>query len=887
MKVLDVRAFSGPSVHSPFPVIEMLLDLEALEGRTTSEVDGFVDGLLTALPGLAGHHCSLGRPGGFVERLREGTYFGHTVEHVALEMQCQAGMDVIYGKTRWTGTGGTYRVVFEYLTREAGELAAKNAVELVDRLLAGRSPAAESLVDAIRMKHAHHGLGPSTAAIAEAARRRNIPVVRIGGDSLLQLGYGTRQRRVRATVTDATSCLAVDIAGDKALAKEVLQSAGVPVPAGGLSTTIEEALAIAGGIGYPVVTKPVDGNQGKGVALDIRTPADLRAAFEVARSFSQRVIIERYIRGHHYRLVVVGQRVVAASERLPAQVTGDGASTVAELVARVNADPLRGEDHERPLTRIKIDAVAELVLAKQRLTTTSVPERGQCVLLRENCNLSTGGTAIDVTDRVSADITETALRIARTVGLDVCGIDVVMDDIGQPLNETTGAVIEVNAAPGIRMHHYPTEGRPREVAGAIVDHLFPAGNDGRIPIVAITGTNGKTTVTRMVSRMLAQKGLRVGTTTTDGVLIGGRLVWPGDNTGPRSARMILSDPSVEAAVLETARGGIVRGGLAFDWCDVAVLTNVTSDHLGQDGIRTMEDLADVKAVVLESVKPEGYAIINADDQYAASVAARTRGRIIYFSRNEDSIQIHRHLQEGGRAVLVKNGTIVYAHRGHDSAIVDLRSVPCTFHGRMQHNIENALAAAAAGVALGLDNGTIRQALQSFTANERDNPGRFNIHHVRDFNVIIDYGHNPAGIEATVRAARQLTKGRLIGIIAAPGDRSDETLIEVGRISGRGFNRLFIKEDHDRRGRLPGEVAELLRRGAAEAGCAEDCMEVALDEDDALRAALAMAETGDAIVIFYEKYDRVMASLAAASRELDRLTSVLIPTGTTAEVTGSE
>lgn len=883
MKVLDVRTFTGPSVHSPYPVIEMLVDLEALEGRTTVEVDGFVDRLLTALPGLTGHHCSLGRPGGFVERLREGTYFGHTVEHVALELQCQAGMDVIYGKTRWTGSGAVYRIVFEYVTREAGELAGRSAVELVSALTEGRAVDAQSQVEAIRRQHARFGLGPSTAAIADAARRRNIPVLRIGSESLLQLGYGARQRRVRATITDATSCLAVDIAGDKALAKEILKTSGIPVPAGGLAATLPEALEIAAEIGYPVVAKPVDGNQGKGVALDIRTPEELRSAYEVARSFSDRVIIERYIRGRHYRIVVVGQRVVAASERLPAQVVGDGVRTVSELVAAVNADPLRGEEHERPLTRIKIDVVAELVLAKQRLTPASVPAAGQVVLLRENANLSTGGTAIDVTDRVHPMNRDLALRIARLIGLDVCGVDIVMDDIAQPLSEATGAVIEVNAAPGIRMHHYPAQGRPREVAGAIIDHLFPPGSDGRIPIVAVTGTNGKTTVTRMISRMLAAKGLRVGTATTDGVFIDDRLVWPGDNTGPRSARLILQDPTVEAAVLETARGGIVRGGLAFDWCDVAVLTNITGDHLGQDGINTLEDLADVKAVVLEAVKPEGYAVINADDPHACALAGRTKGRIIYFSRSEDNLQVHRHLAEGGRAVTVKNGVIVYAHRGHDSAIVDLRSIPCTFHGRLQHNVENALAAAAAGVALGLDNGAIRQALQSFTASERDNPGRFNIHRVRDFNVIIDYGHNPAGIEATVRAARQLTQGRLIGVIAAPGDRGDELLIEVGRVAGRGFHWLYIKEDRDKRGRLAGQVAALLQRGALEAGLSSDAIEVILDEDEAIRAALTRAQTGDTVVVFYEKYEQVMASLAAAISEIEQLALNLIPTGTAVEV----
>lgn len=879
MKVLNVRAFTGPSVHSPYPVVEMLLDLEDLEGRTTAEHEGFVDRLLTALPGLNGHHCSLGHPGGFVERLREGTYFGHVIEHTAIELQCQAGLDVIYGKTRWTGTGGCYSVVYEYRTREAGELAGQAAVTLVAAIIDGVAGDAQTQIESIRKAHGRFGLGPSTAVIADAARRRNIPVTRIGNESLLQLGYGVNQHRVRATVTDATRCIAIDIAGDKALTKEVLSAGGIPVPSGGLALTEAEALAVANAVGYPVVVKPADGNQGKGVALDLRSPSDVLAGFAVARGFGPRVVVERFISGRHYRIIVVGQRVVAVAERLPAQVVGDGHLSVSELVARVNADPLRGDDHERPLTRIKIDAVADLVLAKQKLSADSIPAAGQLVLLRENANLSTGGTAHDATDLIHPDNVELALRIARLIGLDVCGIDVVTRDIALPMSDSDGAVIEVNAAPGIRMHHYPSVGRPREVAGAIVDLMFPPGSDGRIPIVAVTGTNGKTTVTRMIGRMLAARGLNVGLTTTDGVFIGDRLVWPGDNTGPRSARLVLQEPTVEAAVLETARGGIVRGGLAFDWCDVAVVTNITGDHLGQDGIETMEDLADVKAVVVEAVRRDGYAVINADDPYASSLAGRTRAGTIYFTRNEDNLQVRRHLNDGGRAVLVRDGQIVYAHRGRESVIADLKTLPCTFHGRIAHNVENALAAAAAGIALGLDDDAIASALQSFTADSTDNPGRFNIHPVRDFNVIIDYGHNPAGVEATIRAARQLGGGRLLGVIAAPGDRRDETLTEVGRVAGQGCNWVCIKEDGDRRGRESGQVAALLRQGAVAGGCAPERIEVILDEAEAVRTALLKAQPGDTVIIFYEKYDKVMDAFNRAAAEIAQSQPGFVPTGT--------
>lgn len=866
MRITGVRALDGPNIHCYRPVVEMILDLEGYDARPTSEVKGFNDRLLAAFPALDTHHCSLGYPGGFVERLREGTLAGHVVEHLALELQVLAGSMVSYGKTRRGDRPGIYRVIYEYEVKEAALSAGQAAASLVFDLLEGRDVDPGAAVEGIRRLVGRHGLGPSTRAIVHAAAARDIPVMRLNDRSLIQLGYGRYQKRIQATMTGFTSCIGVDVAKDKTLAKRMLLEAGIPVPAGGVARTVEEAIALAHRVGYPVVIKPHNGNQGKGVTLNLTTDAEVRAAFSLALNYSDEIIVEKYIPGKHYRLLVVDGRVVAASRRIPAQVAGDGEHTIRELVEAVNADPRRGEGHERPLTRIKIDPVVLMVLARQGFTPDSVPPAGQVVMLRENANLSTGGTAVDAADGIHPDNLNLATRATRIIGLDVAGIDVVAESLSSPIRANGGAIIEVNAAPGIRMHHHPAEGQPRDAAGAIVDYLFPPGAPRRVPVVAVTGTNGKTTTTRMIAHILETHGLRVGMTTTDGVYIGGHCVLAGDTAGPRSARLVLQDPEVEAAVLETARGGIIRSGLAFDRCDVAVLTNIADDHLGQDGVESLEDLVHVKGLLLEVVAQDGFGILNADDPMVVQAASLLRGRPVYFSQEEDNLWVRVNLSEGGMGVYVKNGSLVLARGPQEKRLLPLRDIPATCQGRAAHNAQNALAAAAACLALGIAPATIRQGLSTFGTDPRQNQGRLELLERDGLRILVDYGHNAAAYEATLRTARQLGASRLIGVIAVPGDRRDDSIINLGRSAGRGFDYIVIKEDHDLRGRRPGEVAALLKRGVLEAGFPDEHLEIVSPEGAAVQRALSLAGDGDLVVIFYEKYLTVMEAIDRAVRE---------------------
>ncbi|MGB9804172.1 cyanophycin synthetase, partial [Desulfofundulus sp.] len=569
-----------------------------------------------------------------------------------------------------------------------------------------------------------------------------------------------------------------------------------------------------------------------------------------------------------YRLLVVNGRMVAASLRLPPRVVGDGRRTVRELVEEVNRDPQRGEGHGRPLSRIPLDAVAVACLARQGFTPRDVPGEGQVVYLRDSANLSTGGTAVDVTEQVHPSNARLAVRVARLTGLDVAGIDVVAEDIGRPLEEQGGAVIEVNAAPGLRMHTHPVEGESREVGAAIVDHLFPPGTPSRIPVVAVTGTNGKTTTTRMIGAILARAGLVVGMTTSDGIYIGGERVLAGDTTGPVSARLVLAEPEVDVAVLETARGGILRAGLGYEGSDVGVVTNISGDHLGQDGVETLEDLADVKSLVVETVRKNGFAVLNADDPHVLAMAGRVRGEIIYFSLVPDNITVRRHLGAGGTAVFVKNGMLVAARGQQVRRLLSVRRLPASLGGLARHNIQNALAAAAACLGLGIALEHIRAGLESFHCNLEQNPGRLNILDVQGIRVVIDYAHNAAGYLSMVNVLRHF-KGRLIGVIGVPGDRLDEQIKEVGRIAGRGFSALVIKEDADLRGRRPGEVAAILQEGAVDAGMHPERIRVILPEGEAVLRALLTAEPGDTVAIFYEKLDTVVKAveLFRARRQL--------------------
>lgn len=874
MKLLSLRVIEGPNIYSYRPVIRVKLDIGSYEDIPTCEMEGFTDRLMAALPGLAEHCCSRGVKGGFLARLHEGTYLAHVYEHVLLELQSLAGYEVSFGKARSSGRPGFYDVVTGCRNKAAAEAAAYAAVQVVEAAIQGSLLDVDELIRSVRHSGGSYELGPSTEAIMSAAQAKGIPVTRIGSENLLVLGYGAKQRRIWATTTSQTGALATDLACDKNITKQILADGCIPVPYGQVANTMAEAIAIWQEIGRPVAVKPLSGNQGKGVTLNINSNSQLERAYLMAREYDQQVLVEEFVVGHQYRFCVVNGKLVAAAERIPAYVLGDGARSVKELVMVVNADPRRGEGHEKPLTKIKIDEAAIITLAKQQLTPDSVPAAGTVVYIRDNANLSTGGTAVDVTDVVHAANRRLVERTARLIGLDVAGIDVVAADIAKPIEEGTGAVIEVNAAPGIRMHHYPSAGKPRNVAAAIVESLFPGEEIGRIPVIAITGTNGKTTVTRMINHIWQMAGYRTGMTSTEGIYIDGCQVSAGDHTGPASARTVLTDPVVEVAVLETARGGLVRGGLSFDRCDVGIITNITEDHLGQDGIEDLEDLAHVKSLVLETVRKGGYSLLNADDRYVMNLANRAGGEIVYFSLEPDNIVVRRHLGVGGKAVFLREG-VVYAAQGRESkAIAAIKDIPITLGGLAQHNIQNALVAAAACWCLKLPIAYIHAGLSSFA----ENPGRLTILPINDFRVCIDYGHNPAGYQALINTARRLGASRLVGVIAAPGDRRDDVIINVGRIAGRGFDVIYVKEDQDLRGRIPGETATLLGQGLQEAEFDMNKASVLLSEKDAVWAALNKAQSGDLIIIFYEKYSTILAVLEEfrLQQEAERMQAVTRP-----------
>ncbi len=867
MKIIEIRLFEGRNVWSHSPVLQARLLLGPEERLTTREIPGFAERLLSLLPGLAEHTCSLGYPGGFCERLKSGTYLGHVVEHVALELQAAAGYPKNYGKTASGPFPGSWDVVIEYSTPELGKAALEAAVELVSAALAGRPFPVAEVISGLQAVGRETCLGPSTESIVAACRRRGIPVLPLPESGILQLGYGCRRKLVQATLTSETPCLAADLVSDKALTKRLLADAGLPVPPGRAVATLQEARRAALELGYPVAVKPRRGNQGKGVVLDVRGAAELAAAFRIAREYDSEVLVEKQVPGRHYRLLVIGGKLVAAAERLPALLIGDSIHTIRELVEIANSDPRRGEGHEKPLTRLRLDAVAVLELARQGYTPDSCPPAGHAVVLRSNANLSSGGTSRDVTDLVCPENAWIAEQAARLTGLDVAGVDLVTPDISRPAPGDGGAVIEVNAAPGFRMHLVPEEGEGRDVGAALVDHLFPPGSEASIPVISVTGTNGKTTTARLLAHFFRQQGLVVGLATTGGVYIGERCIFSGDTTGPKSARAVLRHPDVEVAVLETARGGILRGGLGYDKADVAVVTNIGPDHLGQDGVETLDDLFWVKSLVVEAVKESGYVVLNADDPYATRFASRAGGQVVYFTLHEDNLLVRRHLGAGGSAVFVRQG-VVYAGSGCRAVrIISLKSIRAGMGGRAVFNLENALAATAAAFFLGVPVAVIRRVLRTFGCDSIHNPGRLNIWHLGRITVIVDYGHNAPAFRRVAEFARTLRPRRLLGVIGVPGDRGDEQIIAAGEAAASGFDELFIKEDSDLRGRAPGEVARLLCKGARRAGMPAPLLHVITEEVAAVKEALRRACHGDVVVVFYERLEPVMELLAAAEKEL--------------------
>ncbi|HEX8745976.1 MAG TPA: cyanophycin synthetase [Pyrinomonadaceae bacterium] len=865
MRIDKIRTLPGPNICTHRPVLVMTLYLEELTEKESFEVPGFVDRLLKVLPGLYEHRCSRERRGGFVERLHEGTYFAHTVEHVALELSELAGIPVSFGRARYAGERGRYFVIVEYMAEQAMRHLLNVAVELVEALVIGDPFPLEEKLEEARVIAGRTELGPSTRAIVNAAERRGIPWFRIGDGSLVQLGYGKNRKHIQAAVSDATRAIAMEVAGDKELTKILLEQASIPVPRSITVETWTDAVDALNRIGAPVVVKPLDGRQGKGVSLNLNTPEEVAHAFHIAREFSTHVMVEELYVGRNYRVLVIGNRMVAASERHPAHVFGDGEHTVAELIELANQDPLRGEGHEKPLTRIEVDSILLAHLEKTGLSLTHIPHAGEMVVLREGINLSTGGTARDVTDIVHESVARMCERAARIIGMDVCGVDLVLKDITEPLREDSGGIIEINASPGLRMHLYPSEGKPRDVGGAICDLLYPDAQASRIPLISITGTNGKTTVTRMIAHALREAGAVVGMTTTDGIYIGRERIVEGDTTGPHSARTVLSDPVVEVAVLETARGGITRRGLGYDWSDIAVMTNIQPDHLGQDGIETVEDLVYIKSLVAERVREGGTLILNADDEHLARLMEADRvnripKQVVYFSLRDNHLLIKRHASLGGTAYFVREGLIIEARGEIEREVVRVADIPATMGGVAEFNVANALAAVAAARAHGLTIDQAARALISFR-NEEHNAGRGNLFRLGAGYVLLDYGHNPAALESVCRMAMQWHGCKVTGIVGAPGDRTNELIEETGRIAARGFNRIIIKEDKDLRGRAPGEVAQLLMRAVKDEVPERDC-QVVLDEQEAAEREIKRMGEGDIVVIFYDNIELIRAALEA-------------------------
>lgn len=871
MKILSYRYFEGPNIHCLSPVAEAEVDLDDQVNARTDKIPGFLDTLLTVLPGLRGHHCSQRRPGGFVERLIEGTYLGHVVEHVTLEILTLVGEQVFYGKTR-TVRDTTVRIVYETESRRSGFRALEEAMGGVDEVLSHRPCRLRENLSALRDELAQYRIGPSTRAIVEAARRRGIPVARLDDQSLVRLGQGARQVLIRATLTGRTPAIAVDRAQDKRETKDSLKAAAIAVPDGVLVASEQEAEAVLERWSGPLVVKPASGHHGDGITMNVHTAKEIRSAVRVAQVVDSAVMVERQIPGRAYRLLVVGDQMVAAAERIPPSVTGDGVHSLRMLIDRLNQDPRRGMGHSFPMTRVDVDPALMIHLAQQDLTLESIPEDGVTVTLRAAANLSSGAFSRDVTDDVHADLARDAVRAAQVVGLDVAGVDIVTPSLNASLREAGGAIVEVNAAPGIRMHEQPAWGMPRRVGDAIVRHLFPDGQCGRIPVIAVTGTNGKTTVARMLTGILAATGRKTGMATTDGIWIGGVQVARGDLTGPWSARLILNDPEVEAAVLETARGGMARGGLGFDDCDVAIVTNIGLDHLGQDGIENLDDLVHLKSLVVEVVRPGGAAVLNADDSRVLEMASRTDAEVILFSAREDNLTVKKHLLEGGRAVYVKRGALVFGQSDHEMRLVSVRQLPVSLKGIATINVANAAAAAAAGLAIGVSPRLAAKALLEFPPGGQGvNQGRLEVVRGADVTVLIDYGHNAPAATALGAICRSLTKKCVVTVLGLPGDRRDVDLVATSQTVASFSDKLVIREDYDLRGRPPGAVADILARTVQEAGIASDHVRVILDEGEAVTQAILDAPPGSLVLVLYERYhvvkEAVMMALAQREQQM--------------------
>ena len=871
MKILSTSVYEGPNVYALFPVIRHQLDLGELEQWPTVRLgEAFISNLLECLPGLHEHGCSYREPGGFVRRLREeeGTWMGHVMEHMALELQNAAGSEVTFGKTRSNGEPGFYDMVYEYESRDVGLAAGRLALSLIQHLLPEELKSADApgadwdfeqqRDDFIRYAQ-RRALGPSTASLVRAAEERDIPWLRLNEYSLVQFGHGRYQKRIQATITGLTSHIAVELASDKEEANRILADLGLPVPKQHMVQSLANAQRAAERIGYPVVIKPLNANHGRGVSTNLSSREEIEVAYEKAREHGRSVIVESFITGLDHRMVVINGELIAVAKRMPGHVVGDGEHTVEQLVEIVNQDPRRGVGHEKVLTRLEFDHQARRLLAKSGYDNDTVLPRGEVLFLRTTANLSTGGTAIDVTDIVHPDNREMAVRAINAIGLDVGGVDFLTSDISQSYRETGGGICEINAAPGFRMHVAPSEGAPRDVAGPVIDMLFPPDTPSRIPIAAITGTNGKTTTSRMLAHILKLAGYTVGMTSTDGVYIDGQLSVAGDMTGPASAKMILRDPTVDAAVLETARGGILRSGLGYRQSNVSACLNISADHLGLKGVDTLEQLAEVKRVVVEVAND--VAVLNADDIHCLQMAGHCRAeRLCYVTMNHGHPLVKEHIRANGLAVVLEEGMnghmITLYDKGQHIPMLWTHLIPATLEGRALHNVQNAMFATALAYSMDINLENIRHGLRTFNTSYFQAPGRMNIFDELPFRVIMDYAHNPAAVRTICQVVERLdVNGEKIIVLSAPGDRRDEDIREIAGITAGVFDYFICRRDDIARGRGPSEVPDMMRETLVESGVDPECVTVIIDEVEANNAALSRARAGDLVLILCDAVNR--------------------------------
>ncbi len=847
MKIDKIQALRGPNIWSVQrkKLIQMRLDLEDMEERPTNKIEGFRERIEATFPTMIEHRCSEGCRGGFFSRVDKGTWMGHVIEHIALEIQSLAGMETGFGRTRETKTPGVYNVVFSYTEENVGMFAAESAVRIAEALIAGTEYDVESDIQQMREIRERVRLGPSTGSIVEEAVARDIPWIRLGTNSLVQLGYGINQMRFQATITCKTSSIAVDIACNKEQTKKMLDAASIPVASGGICVDEEDLEAVVNKIGYPIVLKPLDGNHGKGASINVKKWEDAVEGLAYAKKYSNRVIVEKFITGYDFRVLIIDNKLVAAAKREPAHVKGDGKHTIQQLIDETNLDPKRGYGHENVLTQIDVDRDTTDLLEKLGYTLETVPKKDEVVYLKSTANLSTGGTSVDVTDRMHPENIFLCERISRVIGLDICGVDIMAENLTQPLKENGGCILEVNAAPGFRMHLAPSEGLPRNVAAPVIDMLYPPGKPSRIPIIAVTGTNGKTTTTRLIAHIVKNNGLKVGFTTSDGIYVQNHMMEKGDTTGPVSAEYILKDPTVEFAVLETARGGILRSGLGFSRCDIGIITNIQEDHLGLSDIHTLDDLARVKATVVRSIKKDGWAILNAEDDQCLKIANELNCNIAYFAMDENHPRIVQFAKEGKIVAVYENGYITIKKGEWKIRVERATHVPLTMGGKAKFMIANVLAATLAAYLQGFKTEDISLSLQTFIPSAAQTPGRMNLFEFNKFKVLIDFAHNPAGYKGVEEYLSSVNATKKIGIIAGVGDRRDEDIKECATIAARMFDHIIIRQEKYLRGRTEDEIISLILEGIATSG-RNVTHEIITKEVEAIKHAIDNAEDGSFI-----------------------------------------